>query len=118
MSLLQVVFTACGTESDHHAIYGTVMAARQEWAQQAAEQGAVTSAARVPHVVASVIEHPAVLQYLSHLQGQGICSYALVPVNREGVVSAADVAAAVTPDTVLVTIMHSNNEVGSLQVGG
>lgn len=46
---------------------------------------------------------------------QGLLTYTLVPVNREGLVSVEDVAAALTPHTVLISLMHSNNEVGSIQ---
>ncbi|PNW80545.1 hypothetical protein CHLRE_07g322000v5 [Chlamydomonas reinhardtii] len=105
----EVHFTSCGTESDNWAVYGAVMAAR------AAAAGAAGAAGYVPHVVASAVEHPAVLAHLTHLQEQGLLSYTLVPVDGEGLVSPADVAAAVTPATCLVTVMHSNNEVGAVQ---
>jgi hypothetical protein len=66
-------------------------------------------------VVSSEIEHPAVLECLKQLAKQGLLRYTLVPVSREGLVVAADVEAALTPDTVLVSIMHSNNETGAVQ---
>jgi cysteine desulfurase len=61
------------------------------------------------------IEHPAIEKYLQNLQRNGTIELTTVPVNTEGIVSAADVASAMQPNTVLVTIMHSNNEVGSIQ---
>ncbi|KAG2450475.1 hypothetical protein HYH02_004976 [Chlamydomonas schloesseri] len=107
----EVHFTSCGTESDNWALYGPVMAAR---AAAAGVPGAAGSG-YVPHVVASAVEHPAVLAHLAHLQEQGLLSYTLVPVDGEGLVSPEDVAAAVTPATCLVSVMHSNNEVGAVQ---
>jgi cysteine desulfurase len=61
------------------------------------------------------IEHPAIEKYLQNLRRSGTIELTTVPVNMEGIVSAADVAAAMQGNTVLVTIMHSNNEVGSIQ---
>lgn len=98
----EVFFTSGGTESDNWAIWGAVMAHRQ-------------SVEGLPHVVTSQIEHPAVLACLQSLSKQGFLSYTAVPVDHQGLVSVSDVEAALTPSTVLVTIMHSNNEVGALQ---
>ncbi|GAB4817205.1 hypothetical protein N2152v2_004251 [Parachlorella kessleri] len=100
----EIYFTSCGTESDNWAIWGAVMAARQR------QPGGPP-----PHVVTSFIEHPAVLEALQAWQQLGLLKYTAVPVDGQGLVDPADVAAAVTPHTALVTIMHSNNEVGSLQ---
>ncbi|KXZ56275.1 hypothetical protein GPECTOR_1g240 [Gonium pectorale] len=112
----EVHFTACGTESDNWAIYGAVMAARQRQRQAGgASSSSSYSPSAPPHVVTSAVEHPAVLVHLEHLQQQGLLTYTAVPVDGEGLVSPSDVAAAVTPATVLVTIMHSNNEVGAVQ---
>lgn len=100
----EIFFTSCGTESDAWAIWGACASARRR-----------RGPGHVPHVVASAVEHPAVLQTLAALQAHGLLTYTLVAVDAEGCVAAADVAAAVTPDTALVTLMHANNEVGSLQ---
>eukprot|EP00242_Pyramimonas_sp_CCMP2087_P014617 CAMPEP_0198200592 /NCGR_PEP_ID=MMETSP1445-20131203/3584_1 /TAXON_ID=36898 /ORGANISM="Pyramimonas sp., Strain CCMP2087" /LENGTH=444 /DNA_ID=CAMNT_0043870713 /DNA_START=150 /DNA_END=1484 /DNA_ORIENTATION=- len=99
----EILFTSCGSESDNHAITGVVAASRERL------DGAT------PHVVASTIEHPAILECLSALQTEGRLTYTLVPVDAEGLLTAAQVAEAMTPNTVLVTIMHSNNEIGTLQ---
>lgn len=88
------------------AIWGTVQVARQ---RHCADSGFV------PHVVTTCIEHPAVLETLAAYAAQGLLTYTAVPVDGEGLVSVADVAAALTTDTVLLTVMHSNNEVGSIQ---
>lgn len=99
-----VVFTSCGSESDNWAIAGAIQLATER-----------TDAAPVPHVITSAIDHPAVLVYLEDAQRRGRLTYTAVPVSPEGIVDPAQVAAALRPETSLVTIMHSNNEVGSLQ---
>lgn len=86
------------------AIWGAVMEVRRQ-----------RGAAFTPHCVTTCIEHPAVLETLAVLAAQGLLTYTAVPVSSEGVVSVADVAAAFRAETVLLTVMHSNNEVGSLQ---
>lgn len=100
----EIFFTSCGTEADAWAIWGAVMSARRQ-----------RGPGFTPHVVTSCIEHPAVLETLAAYASQGLLTYTAVKVDGEALVSAADVAAALTADTVLVTVMHSNNEVGSIQ---
>lgn len=74
--------------------------------------GGNSSAATRPHVVSSLIEHPAVTKCLNRLAGEGKVDVTYVGVSDQGRVSVEDVKAALLPTTVLVTIMHSNNEVG------
>ncbi|CAD7702225.1 unnamed protein product [Ostreobium quekettii] len=98
----EIYFTSCGTESNNWAIWGVVASARKrgiEW----------------PHVVTTQVEHPAVLRYVEALREQGLLRYTTVAVNEEGIVALEDVVGALTQDTVLVSIMHANNEVGSIQ---
>jgi len=94
----EVIFTSGGTESNNHAIIGTAMAAKD----------------RGNHIVTSTIEHPAVLEVCRHVQRMGF-EVTYVPVDEHGVVSALDVEEAITPKTTLITIMHANNEVGTIQ---
>ncbi|EFN56195.1 hypothetical protein CHLNCDRAFT_144931 [Chlorella variabilis] len=108
----EIFFTSCGSESDNWAIWGAVMEARR---QQRAAPDTSGAAAFLPHVVSSRIEHPAVIECLAMLAAQGLLEYTLVPVSCEGLVRVADVEAAMTPHTCLLTFMHSNNEVGSIQ---
>jgi cysteine desulfurase len=92
----QIVFTSGGTESDNYAIKGTAFAA---------EKG---------HIITAMIEHPAVLQTVSWLAKKGFdASY--VQVDSSGVVDPDDVKKAIRPDTILVSIMHLNNEIGTVQ---
>ncbi|KAF6265975.1 pyridoxal phosphate-dependent transferase [Scenedesmus sp. NREL 46B-D3] len=100
----EVCFTSCGTESDNWALWGAVMG-----------RGRGMTQGQLPHVVTSQMEHPAVTACLRSMADMGLCTYTAVPVDSQGLVSAADVVAALTPSTVLVSVMHSNNEVGALQ---
>jgi cysteine desulfurase len=93
-----VVFTSGGTEANNHAIRGAV--------QRAGAGGA--------HVVTTAVEHPAVLEVCSALADEGVRT-TLVPVDGHGRVDPDAVDAACTDDTVLVSVMHANNEVGTLQ---
>lgn len=94
----EIVFTGCATEANNLALLGV--------------------AAKAPigrrHLVISAIEHPAVMQPALHLQRCG-WDLSIVPVDARGRVSPAAVAAALRPDTALVSIMHANNEVGTIQ---
>ena len=108
----EIMFTGCGSEADNHAIIGAV---EMEEARRRAAGGGKAGDAPLPHVVTTNIEHPAIERCLEHLQAAGRVEVTYVPVDDEGRVSASAVGAAVTPNTVLITVMHSNNEVGSVQ---
>jgi len=95
----EVVFTSGGTESDNFAIRGV------------AEALAPTGRR---HLIASSIEHEAVLNTFKALARRGWTT-TLLPVDASGVVSPAALAAALTDDTALVSIMHANNEIGTIQ---
>lgn len=71
----------------------------------------VRNLAPVQHVVSSAVEHPAITKCLDHLAAEGRVEVTYVGVDGEGRVSAEEVVAALRPETALVTIMHSNNEV-------
>jgi cysteine desulfurase len=94
----EIVFTGCATEANNIALLGVA---------------ALVPAGR-RHLVVSAVEHPAVMQPALHLQRSG-WDLSIVPVDARGRVSAAAVAAALRPDTALVSIMHANNEVGTIQ---
>jgi cysteine desulfurase len=104
----EIVFTGGGTESNNFAIKG----AYGTWARQRTTD---PNAPARPHFVTSAVEHPAVslpLQYLRDVHGAELSE---VPVNRAGRVDPEEVARAIRPDTLLVSIMHANNEVGVIQ---
>jgi cysteine desulfurase len=94
----EIVFTGGATESNTLALAGAAEALR----------------ARGDHVVTTEIEHPSVLETASRLEKQG-WRVTRVPVDAEGLVDPARVAAAITPKTVLLSVMAVNNEVGSVQ---
>jgi cysteine desulfurase len=95
----EVVFTSGGTESDNFAIRGVAEAAE-------------VSGRR--HLIASSIEHEAVLNTLKALGKRG-WKTTLLPVDQSGVVSADALRAAITSETAIVSVMHANNEVGTIQ---
>jgi cysteine desulfurase len=94
----EVIFTSGGTESDNAAIVGVAEAL----------------AGRGRHVVTSAIEHPAVEEPCAYLERRG-WRVSRVGVDREGRIDPSEVAAALTDDTALVSIMHANNETGVVQ---
>jgi cysteine desulfurase len=94
----EIVFTSGGTEADNLAIVGAVRAA---------------SGPR-KHIVTSTIEHPAVLSTCKALEHDGV-EVTYLRVGSSGVVSPEDVRAALRPETVLISIMHANNELGTVQ---
>jgi cysteine desulfurase len=94
----EIVFTSGGTEANNHALTGVFFAHRT----------------RGDHFVTSAIEHPAVLKPLDFLQRLG-AKVTVVGVDRQGRVDPEDVRRAITPHTVLVSVMHANNEVGTIQ---
>lgn len=96
---MDLVFTGCATEANNLAILGVAAAA-----ERVAKR----------HLVVSAIEHPAVLQPALELGRRG-WSVSIVPVDPSGRVAPADVVAALRSDTVLVSVMHANNEVGTIQ---
>lgn len=98
----EIVFTSGGTESDNAAIFGVVEAARSRFASG------------VPHVITTAIEHPAVLNAAQALERRGV-TVTFVPPRTDGVVDPAEIERAITHETVLVSVMHANNELGTIQ---
>ena len=108
-----ITFTSGGTESANWAIKGTVSAFKKEFEDLILK--GVLPLNSIPHIITSAIEHPCVLKVCEYLCTTGQCELTIVKVNKEGVVDVRDVLTAVKPTTCLVTIMHANNEVGSVQ---
>ena len=94
----EVFFTSGGTESNNHAIKGMARALR--------EKGR--------HIVTSTVEHPAVLEVCRYLEQEGF-ETTFVDVDGNGRVRVDEVASSIRPDTILISIMHANNEVGTIQ---
>ncbi|TMD58996.1 MAG: cysteine desulfurase [Chloroflexi bacterium] len=95
----EIVFTSGGTEADNLAVRGTVAALRHKG----------------DHVVTTAIEHHAVLDTVSELEREQNVRLTVLPVDRYGRVDPEDVREAITARTVLVSVMHANNEIGTIE---
>ncbi|MBR3824798.1 MAG: cysteine desulfurase [Lachnospiraceae bacterium] len=94
----EIIFTSGGTEADNMALIGCAMANMR----------------RGRHLITTRIEHPAVLQTMNYLESQGF-QVTYLPVDKTGRVRLEDLQRAIRPDTILVSMMYVNNEIGSLQ---
>jgi cysteine desulfurase len=94
----EVIFTGGGTEANNHALKGLAFARRD----------------RGNHIITSQVEHPAVTEVCGWLETQGF-EVTYLPVDATGRVNISDVEAALCPETILITVMHANNEVGTVQ---
>ena len=99
-----IIFTSCGTESDNRAVDLAIHIFRQN-----------NPTVLLPVVISSSIEHPAISKYLQYLQTTKRITLHIVGVSNEGLVNADDIELLLSPKVALVTIMHSNNEVGTIQ---
>lgn len=94
----EIFFTSGGTESDNMALIGCAMA----------------NIRRGKHLITTQIEHPAILQTFAYLENNGF-RVTYLPVDKHGLIRLEDLQKAMTSETILVSIMHTNNEIGSLQ---
>jgi len=94
----EIIFTSGGTEADNLALKGIAFSDKYEG----------------KHIITSVIEHSAILKTAKFLEKQGF-EVTYLPVDREGLVSVDDVKTAIRTDTVLISVMHANNEIGTVQ---
>lgn len=94
----EIFFTSGGTESDNLALIGCAMANHRVGR----------------HLITTKIEHPAILQTMHYLEDQGF-GVTYLPVDKNGRISLEELRAAIRPDTILVSIMHTNNEIGAVQ---
>lgn len=94
----EIIFTSGGTESNNYAIKGIAFANKRKG----------------NHIITSAIEHPAVFEVCNYLSRNGF-EITTLPVDSYGFVAAEDVKRSIKPNTILISIMHANNEVGSIQ---
>jgi cysteine desulfurase len=93
-----IVFTSGGSESDNHAIKGAALTLRDKGR----------------HIITSKVEHPAVLETCNHLARSGF-SVTYLSVDKYGIIDLNELEDSLQSDTILITVMHANNEVGSIQ---
>ena len=103
----EIVFTSGGTESDNHAIFGIVSSSFTSFASS-------TSLTSPPHLITTAIEHEAVLNACQALEKRGV-RVTYLPVDREGQIDLDQLRRAICPETVLISVMHANNELGAVQ---
>jgi len=94
----EIIFEGSGTESDNHAIIGTALANKS----------------RGNHIITTAIEHHAVLHACEFLETQGF-EVTYLPVDKEGIVKVEELKKSIRPETILVSIMYANNEIGTIQ---
>ncbi|MGC8825291.1 MAG: cysteine desulfurase family protein [Bacteroidales bacterium] len=94
----EIVFTSGGTESNNYAIKGIALANRNKG----------------NHIITTQIEHPAVIEVCKNLEENGF-EVTYLPVDSSGMVKISDIEKSIKPETILITIMHANNEVGTIQ---
>lgn len=94
----EIVFTSGGTESNNFAIKGIALARQGEG----------------NHIITTKVEHPAVTEVCGFLESRGF-TVSYVPVDERGMTRLEDIEKAIRPETILITVMHANNEVGTIQ---
>ncbi len=94
----EIIFTSGGTESNNFALLGAAYSYRNKG----------------NHIITSVIEHPAVLEVCRFLEKEGF-QITYLPVNSDGIVETEQLKDSIKPETILVSIMHANNEIGTIQ---
>ena len=103
----EIIFTSGGTESDNHAIFGSL-----EQTLLPVHSAAPPNVS--PHIITSMIEHEAVLNACQHLEDSNV-AVTYLPVSRDGLLDPENLRRSIRPETVLITVMHANNELGTVQ---
>src|SRR6266481_2136655 len=103
----EIVFTSGGTESDNHAVFGVAQSLLAT-----PHDGAGAGASK--HIITTTIEHEAVLNTCQALEKRGV-EVTYLPVDRDGLISPAEARQAIRKETVLITVMHANNELGTVE---
>ncbi|MCC3267026.1 cysteine desulfurase family protein [Arthrobacter gengyunqii] len=115
----EIIFTSGGTEADNLAVKGLALTGldRQDRLERL-ERPAHDRSGAAPQLVSTAVEHPAVLESLDYLRRRHGFRVMLLPVDETGMVDPEEAAAALTPETVLCSVMYANNEVGTIQPVG
>lgn len=96
----EIIFTSGGTEGNNLALFGVFEATKRN--------------DFVPHIITTTIEHPAILEVCNEIKNRG-GEVTIVPVDSDGLVNPRDIQLAIKPNTVLVSVMYANNEIGTIQ---
>lgn len=99
----ELIFTSGGTESDNLALIGVLYAFQK------------THPKKVPHIIISAIEHPAIFELAQSLEKRGVVEVSYVPVTKDGVIDQGEFKKLLREETILVSIMQVNNEIGIIQ---
>jgi len=100
----EIIFTGSGTESNALAILGVVNSYYE-----------INFNGKIPHIITTVIEHPSVLENCQFLEKTGRARITYVPVDKNGIVNPKDIKDAIEENTILVSVMYANNEIGTIQ---
>ncbi|HEY4513313.1 MAG TPA: cysteine desulfurase family protein [Candidatus Paceibacterota bacterium] len=117
----EIIFTSGGTESNNMAIQGVIFAFREQKNSLAFLQPAAgtfrrrNSSVPVPHIITTNIEHPSVLETCKLLVQRGFAEVSIVAVETNGVVDPKKIKKEIKKNTVLVSVMYANNEIGTIQ---
>src|SRR6266446_2254804 len=103
----EIVFTSGGTESDNHAIFGIISSSFTSFTSS-------TSLTSPLHIITTAIEHEAVLNACQALEKEG-ARVTYLPTDPQGLIDLEELRRAIRPETLLITIMHANNELGTVQ---
>jgi cysteine desulfurase len=98
----EIIFTSSGTESNNLAIQGVVYALKKD-------------STYLPHIITTNIEHPSVLETYKLLEKRGLVEISIVPVEKNGIVDPKKIKKEIKDNTVLVSVMYANNEIGTIQ---
>lgn len=106
----EIYFVGSGTESCNLAVFGTYLGSIKNWKLKIKNSETI-----LPHVIVSAIEHPAVLEPIRHLEKEGKVRVTYLPVYENGIVKVNDIREALSSETILVSVMYANNEIGTIQ---
>jgi cysteine desulfurase len=107
----EIIFTSGGTESNNLAIQGIVLA----WNEKLDFSKKEIDLQKLPHIITTNIEHPSVLETFKLLEKRKLAEVSIVPVEKNGIVDVKKIKKEIKNNTVLVSVMYANNEIGTIQ---
>ncbi len=110
---MEIIFTSGGTESNNLAISGVVLAWHSRKVGPSFKEG--PTFLNLPHIITTNIEHPSVLETFRMLEKRKLAEISIVPVEKNGIVDPKKIKKEIKKNTVLVSVMYANNEIGTIQ---